>query len=187
GPDNRFPDTKDGGWAVVIKLSDDAAKETSEVKGLSMAGGGQYDTTAMAPKSTSSKRSLKKDGFRNKPAAPADQSPEELIQNLKAAGQWPANYDDASDNDGDADDGVTMTDIFQAIQENCDDKGITMSNGYGVLDALAAKLEDAPADDDTPTSNDPSSSTDEQSSTTKSTRIRPLRGATGGTRFRITN
>ncbi len=177
GADSRFPDTKDGAWTVVIKLSAEAAKNIDEVKGLSMAGGGQYDTTAMEPKSSAR---VKKDGFKNKEAAPADATPEQLIQNLKDADQWPANYDDATGDDGDADDGVTMTQIFQAIQDNCDAKGITMSNGYGVLDALAAKLADAPPDDD-----DDTPASTPSSSTTKSSRIRPLKGLASGTRFRI--
>jgi hypothetical protein len=49
GPDDRFPDAVDGSWVVVIKLSKEAMTHIDEIKGLSMAGGGQYDETAAPP------------------------------------------------------------------------------------------------------------------------------------------
>lgn len=174
GPDDRYPDTKDGSWVVCIKL----ANPEDEIKGLSMAGGGIYDNAALPPKA---KSKLRKDGFRNKGEeatgdvdAQGDATPEQLIQNLKDAGQWPANYDDDSD-------GATMSDIFACIQECCDDKGMTVGSGTPVLDALASKLMSAPPDSTDgidPSTVDPS--------TQKSvTRIRPLKGNPSGTRLRI--
>lgn len=48
GDDPRFPDSKNGSWCVVIKLAD--ASKFDEIKGLSMAGGGVYDRSALPPK-----------------------------------------------------------------------------------------------------------------------------------------
>lgn len=50
GDDDRFPDTKNGSWCVVIKLSEIAKAHIEEIGGVSMAGGGQYDEDAPPPR-----------------------------------------------------------------------------------------------------------------------------------------
>ncbi len=123
GEAKNYPEAKDGAWLVAIKLDQATAQKvkSGEYRGLSLSG------TALP-----SDEKRKSSG-----QSSADLSPAQLIQNLKNAQQWPASYDQPGP------EGATMTDIFNAIQANCDDKGIMVGNQMGVLDALAAKLAQA--------------------------------------------